>query len=133
VILDIMPLDEKILGFSNRWYRAAMETAVWRRLTGELQIRLVTPLLFLATKLEAFKDRGKRDYFGSRDLKDFIFVVDGRATLAGELLAAKPELRAYIAMRQPVYWLRQVLSTLCPDFCHQIPPVSSESLWCCSA
>src|SRR5690348_16692731 len=24
-ILDVMPLDEKILGFSNRWYRAAME------------------------------------------------------------------------------------------------------------
>jgi hypothetical protein len=23
-ILDVMPLDEKILGFSNRWYRAAM-------------------------------------------------------------------------------------------------------------
>jgi hypothetical protein len=26
-VLDVMPLDEKILGFSNRWYRAAMETA----------------------------------------------------------------------------------------------------------
>ena len=27
-ILDVMPLDEKILGFSNRWYRAAMESSV---------------------------------------------------------------------------------------------------------
>lgn len=25
MILDVMPLDEEILGFSNRWYRAAME------------------------------------------------------------------------------------------------------------
>src|SRR5271168_3229964 len=84
LILDIMPLDEKILGFSNRWYRAAAETAVWRRLTDELEIRLVTAPLFLATKLEAFKDRGKRDFFGSRDLEDFIFVLDGRATLVSE-------------------------------------------------
>lgn len=26
-ILDVMPLDERILGFSNRWYRVAMEAA----------------------------------------------------------------------------------------------------------
>lgn len=26
-ILDIMPLDKKILGFSNRWYRPAMDSA----------------------------------------------------------------------------------------------------------
>lgn len=25
--LDVMPLDEKILGFSNRWYKPAIETA----------------------------------------------------------------------------------------------------------
>jgi hypothetical protein len=27
-ILDVMPLDEKILGFSNRWYKPAMDAAV---------------------------------------------------------------------------------------------------------
>jgi len=27
VILDVMPLDEKILGFSNRWYTEAMAAA----------------------------------------------------------------------------------------------------------
>jgi hypothetical protein len=27
-ILDVMPLDEKILGFSNRWYKPAMDTSV---------------------------------------------------------------------------------------------------------
>jgi len=52
-ILDVMPLDEKILGFSNRWCRAAMETAVKRRLSDELEIRLVTAPFFVATKLEA--------------------------------------------------------------------------------
>jgi hypothetical protein len=35
-ILDIMPLDEKILGFSNRWYRAAMEAATTQSVLHEL-------------------------------------------------------------------------------------------------
>src|SRR5437879_1638873 len=49
-ILDVMPLAEKILGFSNRWYRTALESAVRRRLLDDLHIRLVTAPLFLATK-----------------------------------------------------------------------------------
>ncbi len=31
-ILDVMPLDEKILGFSNRWYREALESATMHQL-----------------------------------------------------------------------------------------------------
>src|SRR5437870_5887502 len=30
--LDVMPLNEEILGFSNRWYKAAMEAAQEREL-----------------------------------------------------------------------------------------------------
>jgi hypothetical protein len=41
-ILDVMPLDEKILGFSNRWYRAAMEAATTHELLQDLEIRVVS-------------------------------------------------------------------------------------------
>ena len=51
--LDVMPLDEKILGFSNRWYRAAMESSVTERLSDDLEIRIVTGPFFIATKLDA--------------------------------------------------------------------------------
>jgi hypothetical protein len=60
-ILDVMPLDEKILGFSNRWYRAAMKSLVTGRLTDDIEIRVVTAPLFIATKLEAFQGRGEGD------------------------------------------------------------------------
>ena len=56
-ILDVMPLDEKILGFSNRWYRAAMEASTMHQVVPGLQIRVVTGPYFLATKIEAFKGR----------------------------------------------------------------------------
>ena len=91
-----MPLDEKILGFSNRWYRAAMEAAVWRRLSKDVEVRMVTAPFFAATKLEAFKGRGKGDLFGSRDLEDLVSVVDGRATLVAEIHAEAAELRGYV-------------------------------------
>jgi hypothetical protein len=95
-ILDVMPLDEKVLGFSNRWYRGAMKTAVMRRLADDIEIRVVTAPFYIATKLAAFKGRGKGDLFGSRDLEDVISVVDGRAELATEVRAGAVDLRAYV-------------------------------------
>jgi len=35
LILDVMPLDSRVLGFTNRWYRSAM--AIHRNKTGSLQ------------------------------------------------------------------------------------------------
>jgi predicted nucleotidyltransferase len=58
-ILDVMPLDEKILGFYNHWYRDAMEAATTHQLSQDLKIRVVTAPYFLATKIEAFKVAGE--------------------------------------------------------------------------
>jgi len=54
--LDVLPTDEAVLGFSSRWYSAAMRTAVTVSLRRGLDIRLVTPAYFIATKLDAFAD-----------------------------------------------------------------------------
>lgn len=51
--VDFMPLDECILGFTNRWYRAALASARRYALTRNLTIRVLAPEYFLATKLEA--------------------------------------------------------------------------------
>jgi predicted nucleotidyltransferase len=75
--LDILPTDERVLGFSNRWYEVAFLTAVRVELRPGLGIRLVAPACFLATKLEAFEDRGKGDFLESHDLEDVLSVVDG--------------------------------------------------------
>ena len=91
-----MPLDEKILGFSNRWYPAAMEAATTRQLFRNLEIRVVTAPYFLATKMEAFRGRGRGDFFASHDLEDLIFVIDGRSTIVEEVQAETPLLREYL-------------------------------------
>lgn len=112
--LDVMPLDEKILGFSNRWYRAAMKSSDTQRLSDDLEIRVVTAPFFIATKLEAFKGRGKGDFFGSRDLEDLVSVVDGRAALVAEVKAGAAELRAYLCAE-----IKALLAT--PKFLDALP------------
>ena len=96
-ILDVMPLDAKILGFSNLWYKPALDSAVVHELEPGLHARVVTAVYFCATKLEAFAGRGKNDYQSSHDLEDLMAVVDGRAELVEEISAGAEDVRAYIA------------------------------------
>ena len=92
-----MPLDEKILGFSNRWYKPALDSALVHELEPNLRVRVVTGVYFCATKLEAFAGRGKPDYQSSHDLEDLIAVVNGRAELVKEIHAGPDDVRTYIA------------------------------------
>jgi predicted nucleotidyltransferase len=95
--VDFMPDDEAILGFSNRWYAKGIETAVPEQLEEALEIRRLTPQLFVATKLEAYRGRGKGDLIGSRDAEDILLLVDGREEIVEEIANSEPEIRVYIA------------------------------------
>lgn len=97
VALDLMPSQPGILGFHNRWYPLAIETAAQIKLPNGMDIRLITAPVFVATKFEAFHGRGNNDYLTSHDLEDIITVVDGRPELQQEIDQADGELRRYIA------------------------------------
>ncbi len=60
-------------------------------------IRLITAPLFVATKFEAFADRGNEDLLGSHDLEDIINVVDGRPELTSEIRGSTDELQIYLS------------------------------------
>lgn len=96
-VLDVMPINGDILGFRNTWYPSAVESAEVRRLTENISIRVVTPVYFIATKLEAFNNRGKNDILGSHDLEDLIAVVNGREELPSEIRRGPPDVRSFIA------------------------------------
>lgn len=111
--VDFMPDDETVLGFSNRWYKRAVESATDYSLTEKLSIRLVTPVYFMATKLEAWNGRGNNDALSSRDMEDILSLIDGRAELRDEIKLAGPEERTYIAtelsaLQQNPYFIHAV-------------------------
>ena len=99
VILDVMPTDQKILGFSNRWYPMAMQQAESVTLPSGNEIRLVSAPCFLITKLEAFEGRGKGDYQLSHDMEDIVAVLDGRPELATEISCVEVGLKLELASR----------------------------------
>lgn len=96
-ILDVMPTDETILGFSNRWYAAAVKAAAAVELPDGTTIRAVSPPYLLATKIEAFRGRGRAEYLSSVDFEDIVRLVDGREELVAEIAACEADLRTFVA------------------------------------
>jgi hypothetical protein len=113
IIVDVMPIDPAVLGFSNRWYPAAIETAQTWQIAGH-DVRIVTPALFVATKLEAFRGRGGDDVFASHDVEDIVAVVDGRREIVDDVAVADEQVREYIAGE-----VRSLLDN--PDFLEALP------------
>lgn len=97
LVIDIMPLEESVLGFSNRWYASAYRTRQRVELPNGSGLYCIDGPHFLATKLEAFKGRGSGDFVLSHDLEDLVRVVDGRPSLIEEVAIADEQLRSHIA------------------------------------
>lgn len=96
VKVDVMPDDEKILGFSNKWYKAGIAAAAAYGLPSGTIIRVLSAPYFIATKLEAFNGRGQGDYQASADLEDIIAVLDGRTTIWSEIAATDAAVKEYL-------------------------------------
>ena len=97
VTVDVMPTLPEVLGFSNRWYPVAVETAWTAELPSGRAVRVISAPAFVATKVEAFAGRGQGDYLFSHDLGDIVSVIDGRDGLLVELEASDLELRQGVA------------------------------------
>ena len=104
LMLDVMPTDEQILGFTNRWYAGAVENAQQIIIEG-ITIHHITAPFFVASKLEAFAGRGEGDYRMSHDLEDLIAVIDGRESIVDEIRNAPIQVKEYLAKR-----VKQLLS-----------------------
>lgn len=114
LILDVMPTQESILGFTNRWYAHSIASAEHYALPSGRMIRLATPPCFLGTKFEAFHSRGSGDFLASEDMEDIITLLDGRSEIVAEVHAAEPALRTYLVQQ-----MKQLLSNT--DFLQALP------------
>jgi hypothetical protein len=85
IAVDLMPTDPNVLGFANRWYGLAMETAQRVSLPSGTAIRLISAPTFIATKFEAFADRGQGDLLASHDLEDIVNVIASRTQILEEI------------------------------------------------
>lgn len=85
LVVDVMPTKPEILGFSNRWYVEGYEQAIRYDLDEKTTIRIFPLAYFIASKLEAFANRGGRDLRVSSDFEDIVFVLDNAPNLLPQL------------------------------------------------
>jgi hypothetical protein len=97
IAVDIMPVDEGVLGFSNRWYRPLAQNPVSVKLPDGEVVDVAAAPYAVAAKLDAFRDRGSGDYRMSPDLEDILILHDGRTELVSEIQHASDDVRAFIA------------------------------------
>lgn len=95
--LDVLALNKEVLGFTNIWYESALHHASIMALPGGPSIRVITAPFFLATKMEAFRGRGKMDFQASHDLEDFVAVIEGRENIVSEIAESPQDVRDYLA------------------------------------
>ncbi len=119
LVLNVMPLNENVLGFSNRWYRFALDTATDRQLEPDLVIHAISAPAFLATKWEAFRDCGADDPFLSHDLEDIITVMAGRPQVIAEVASSAADPRRFIAASTRAFlanrWANDIVAGSLPD------------------
>lgn len=113
--VDIMPTDGAGIGLNTAWFAEALATAE-NRVIAHSCFRIISPVAFLATKYAAFCDRGNDDLYGSKDLEDFMTVVDGRAKIAEEVDLAAATLRGFVVAAVRSLWGRPTLPDALPGY-----------------
>ncbi len=97
ITVDVLPTSEKILGFAIRWYKEAAANTIQVTLQPEgPEINIFPAVYFLATKIEAYKDRGDGDGRLSTDFEDITFILNNRNSIWQEMESTTGQLRTYL-------------------------------------
>lgn len=117
VAVDLMPTDGAVLGFSNRWYPLAAASATRLALPSGNEINLISTPAFLATKFEAFQNRGRGDLLMSHDLEDIINVVEGIWQSRRKLKPANRYCMPILRRNLPNSWRCRISGMCCLALC----------------
>ena len=95
--VDIMPIDEEILGFSNRWYLEGVKNKMEINLVDGTSIFIFKPEYYLAAKFEAHKNRGGNDLRQDHDFEDIIYLFDNRFDIEREVQESNATVKTYLS------------------------------------
>ncbi len=96
-LVDVLPVQSQEFDMLNRWYPTTFDTATPIGPAPGLEILVPTAPCFLATKLEAFVNRGQGDFLASKDIEDVLSIIDGREEIIGEVADSPSEIRGFLS------------------------------------
>jgi predicted nucleotidyltransferase len=95
IIVDVMPTNASVIGFSNRWYADGFKFAKSIQLD-DLPIKIFTLPFFIASKIEAFKSRGQNNYLFSSDFEDIVYVLENNANISPLIAESPKDVQQYL-------------------------------------
>ncbi|MBG9374770.1 nucleotidyl transferase AbiEii/AbiGii toxin family protein [Panacibacter sp. DH6] len=95
ITVDVMPIEKSVLGFSNKWYPEGYKNAIDYEIDDHV-VKIFSAPYFIASKLEAFKSRGKNDGRTSTDFEDIVFVFENRFSIWEELKQCNEAVKEYL-------------------------------------
>jgi predicted nucleotidyltransferase len=96
IIVDMMPTEPSVIGFSNRWYPEGFANAIPLLLDDQTSIRIFSLPYFFAAKWEAFKGRGNNDYRTSKDFEDMVYILENSDDFEEQIKNAPEHLFNYL-------------------------------------
>lgn len=96
ITVDIMPTNDPSIGFTNIWYPEGFKNALSHQIDERCTVKILSPPYFIATKLEAYKDRGKNNGRTSKDFEDIIYIFENREAIWEEMTKADLAVKNYL-------------------------------------
>ena len=96
IIVDVMPTDKRILGFSNPWYKQGFSHTLSYPLEQNLSIQILPLPFFIACKLEALFNRGIKDLRLSKDWEDLVFLINHVDKIEEKINSSVHNVRSFI-------------------------------------
>ncbi len=95
VLVDIMSTQEVGWAPSNQWFESGFEKAIAIALD-EIEIRVLPLPYFLASKIDAFLDRGIKNLYASHDFEDIIYLFNYTSNLVEQVLGSDQDVAKYL-------------------------------------
>jgi len=95
IMIDVMSTHTIGWAASNRWFLPGFTKAQEYDLE-EIKIRILPLPYFLASKMEAFFDRGIKDLYASHDLEDIVYIFNYCSDLAEQIQTSDQEVTQYL-------------------------------------
>jgi predicted transcriptional regulator len=85
LLVDVMSTQSIGWAPSNRWFEPGFNSAI-TILLEDTAVQILPLPYFLASKLDAFFDRGVKDLYASHDLEDIVYLFNYGTTIVNQIL-----------------------------------------------
>lgn len=96
ILVDVMPTDPDVLGFTNIWYEDGVRNKIAKTLPDGQEIFVFPLEYYVAAKFEAHKSRGGNDLRQSHDFEDIIYILDNCQYILTNIQNASEDVMDYL-------------------------------------